>query len=242
MGEKCSWGKTMSGYKRLNIIVEGETEERFVNNTVTPYLGNFSIVTSVRKVESGRKKSKIFRGGLFNYEKAKGDITKWMREDQNPEVYFTTMFDLYALPENFPGQTLAHNIKDPYAKIDYLESEFSKDIADKSFIPYIQLHEFESLLFVQPAQLGNILFEAQNSVSELEKIADEFGGNPELIDEGKTTAPSKRIIKILPKYKSQKPTAGASAAGNTGIPLLKERCKHFRAWITKLEGLGTTPN
>lgn len=232
----------MNGYKRLNIIVEGETEERFVNNTLIPYLGNFSIVSSVRKVESGRKKSKIFRGGLFNYEKAKGDISKWMREDQNPEVYFTTMFDLYALPENFPGQTLANNMKDPYAKIDYLESEFGKDLSDRRFIPYIQLHEFEALLFVQPVQLGKILFEAQNCISELEKIKDEFDGNPELIDEGKTTAPSKRIINIIPAYKSQKPTAGAVAAGNTGIPLLKERCRHFREWVTKLESLGTTPD
>lgn len=232
----------MNGYKRLNIIAEGQTEERFVNETLTPYLGNFSIATCVRRVEFGRKRSKIYRGGLLNYEKAKGDITKWMREDQNPEVYFTTMFDLYALPENFPGKSVANNTKDPYQKVEYIESEFEKDISNKRFIPYIQLHEFESLLFVQPAQIGNILFEVRNSIPKLEKIADEFGGNPELIDEGKTTAPSKRIIKIIPAYESQKPTAGATAAGNTGIPLLKERCRHFREWVTKLESLGTTPD
>jgi hypothetical protein len=232
----------VSGYKRLNIIVEGQTEERFVRDTLTPYLGDYSIATAVRRVEFSRKKSKIYRGGLFNYEKAKGDITRWMREDQNPEVYFTTMFDLYALPENFPGQAIANRYREPYQKVDYLESEFAKDIEDKRFIPYIQLHEFEALLFVKPVSLTDILFEAKNCISELEKITNEFGGNPELIDEGETTAPSKRIINIIPAYKSQKSTAGAGAAGKTGIILLKDRCKHFSGWVTKLEEIGQKPD
>lgn len=230
----------MNHFRRLNVIAEGQTEERFVNDTLAPYLGDFSISTSVRKVEFGRKKGKIYRGGLLDYDRAKGDILRWMREDRNPEVCFTTMFDLYALPENFPGKSIANQKNDPYQKIDFLESEFGNDISDSRFIPYIQLHEFETLLFVQPERLTEILFENENKLKNLKKIAEKFNGNPELIDEGRQTAPSKRIIELIPVYESQKPTAGATAASRTGIPLLKERCRHFSEWITKLENLSSS--
>lgn len=239
MGEECHWGQTMSAFKRLNIIAEGQTEERFVNDTLSRYLSYFSIDTRVRCVETGRKYGKKFSGGLDGYEKAKNDIERWIREDRNNDVYFTTMFDFYALPEEFPGWSDAIKMSDPYEKVAHLEAELKKDIGDRRFIPYIQLHEFEALIFVDPAKLTDIFFEAQNSIATFEQITEKFNGNPELINEGPETAPSQRIIKVIPAYKFQKPTAGAGAVGNTGIPKLKERCRHFREWIEQLESLGT---
>ncbi len=82
---------------RLNMIVEGQTEEAFVNLVLVDHLGHFGISTSIRCVETGRKKNQIFRGGMISYKKAKKDISLWMKEDRKPDAFFTTMFDLYAL-------------------------------------------------------------------------------------------------------------------------------------------------
>lgn len=86
---------------RINIIVEGETEKIFINQTLTPYLSLKGIFPSARSVETGRQGSKIFRGGLSSYLKAKNDIIRWHKQD--PKSYITTMFDYYALPNDFPG-------------------------------------------------------------------------------------------------------------------------------------------
>jgi hypothetical protein len=64
--------------------------------------------------------------------------------------------------------------------------------------------------------------------------ADHEKYNPE-------TAPSKRIIKLIPEYEWNKVSVGASIAGLIGIDYLKGACKHFNDWITKLENLSQLP-
>ena len=90
--------------KRLHITAEGQTEESFVNKTLKQHLSQFGVYADVRCVLTGKKKAKTFRGGMTTYEKAKKDISRWLREEtSNTDVAFTTMFDFYALPEDFPG-------------------------------------------------------------------------------------------------------------------------------------------
>ena len=60
------------------------------------------------------------------------------------------MFDLYALPADFPGYAEARREVDPYGKVRILEDALGNDIADRRFIPYIQLHEFEALILADP--------------------------------------------------------------------------------------------
>ena len=90
-------------YVRLNIIVEGQTEETFVNLTLKPHLSRFSIGVSARVVTTKKERGTKYRGGLSTYFKAKRDITLWIKQDRNPDVRFTTMFDLYGLPPDFPA-------------------------------------------------------------------------------------------------------------------------------------------
>jgi len=57
---------------RLNIIVEGQTEETFINKILRPHLGDFNVFVTARRVETGRNRGKIFRGGndfLFKGQK-----------------------------------------------------------------------------------------------------------------------------------------------------------------------------
>jgi len=79
---------------RLNFIVEGQTEQLFVHDVLKNHLSFFEVYTFVRRVETGKRKGKIYRGGMTGYKKAKNDILNWMKEDKDPQARFTTMFDL----------------------------------------------------------------------------------------------------------------------------------------------------
>jgi len=59
------------------------------------------------------------------------------------------MIDLYKLPMDFPGKAANTRVpENPTPYVEALEKEFAKAINDRRFIPYIQLHEYEALLFV----------------------------------------------------------------------------------------------
>ena len=131
---------------RLNFIVEGQTEETFVNQTLRPYLANRLISVSARCVMTSQKRGINHRGGIRRYAQAKRDIELWMKGDQNSDARFTTMFDLYALPKDFPRYEAAARTNNPCERVATLEDALAGDIADVRFIPYVQLHEFEALL------------------------------------------------------------------------------------------------
>jgi hypothetical protein len=226
----------MRAFTRLNITAEGQTEERFVKDTLALHLGKFNVSTDVRCVLTSKDKRKSHRGGLISYTKAKSDIQMWLKEDNNPEARFTTMFDLYALPNDFPKYEESKKIVDAYDRVEFLENAFALDIQDHRFVPYIQLHEFESLLFSKPEELEIEYFEHAQEIKKLKQILAEKG-NPELINDNPETAPSKRIIKLIPEYEGNKVSVGASVVGLIGIDFLKKTCKHFNDWIVKLENL-----
>ena len=182
--------------RRLHITAEGQTEETFVNRTIRPYLAQFVVFADVRRVLTSRKRGKEFRGGMTSYMKAKNDIERWLQEEKhNTDVAFTTMFDYYALPSDFPGFAEAQRLRDPYQKVTTIEKAFAEEINDRRFIPYIQLHEFETLLFVDPQKFEIEYFDKPEGIATLCSIK-EYYDNPELINQGKETAPSKRIISV----------------------------------------------
>lgn len=63
-----------------------------------------------------KDKFKTFRGG-FDSKKFRKDISNWLLEDSKSDVRFSTMIDLYGLPTDFPGQTEASKVQDPYEKV-----------------------------------------------------------------------------------------------------------------------------
>ena len=95
---------------RLHFIVEGQTEETFVNLVLVPQLAVHSVWGKARCVMTSRRRGVKYRGGLDSYARARNDIVLWMKEDQNPDAFFTTMFDLYALPTDFPGYEEARRL------------------------------------------------------------------------------------------------------------------------------------
>lgn len=224
---------------RLHVTAEGQTEQAFVKTVLSPHLAAFNVFADARSVLTSKDKKvhKEYRGGLINYQKARADIVTWLKEDQHSECRFTTMFDLYALPEDFPGYVDAAKLNDPYARVLALEDAFRQDIDDRRFIPYIQLHEFEALILADPQQLDWEYLEHDEPISNLANMVGTQ--NPELINDGPQTAPSKRILKEIPEY--DKVTVGVSVAQKIGIASLRLKCSHFTNWLEKLEqeGQGT---
>ena len=136
--------------KIIHVLCEGQTEQGFVEEVLRPYL-QAQGVSGVKSILITTNKKKNARGGMLSYSQAVTDLEllRKMKVDGEYERHvFTTMFDLYALPDDFPGYEAAQAIAEPYARVASLETAFAEAINDGRFIPYIQLHEFEALLFV----------------------------------------------------------------------------------------------
>ena len=221
---------------RLNCIVEGQTELGFISDVLKPHLAARQVFAFSRCVETSRKRGRVWRGGTVKYERFKRDLTRWMKEDQNPDARFTTMVDLYAISGDFPGYEKAELQSDPSGRVELLEQHLAEDIGDRRLVPYIQLHEFEALLFCDPSPFEGLFVGCRQAVEELAQIASQFA-SPELINDGEHTAPSKRIIQHIPQYAKQKVFAGPLIAEDIGLAAIRDKCPHFRRWIEKLEAL-----
>ncbi len=222
---------------RLHITTEGQTEQNFAKRVLVPHLANSCVSVDARCVLTSRDRcaTREYRGGLLSYEKAKKDILCWMKEDDRAECRFTTMFDLYALPQDFPGYDAAKRQSDPYQKVKQLEEQMESDLNDTRFIPYLQLHEFETLILADPQQLDWEYLEHDTPINNLIKMVS--NQNPELINDSPKNAPSKRISREIPTY--DKATAGVSVANKIGLQTLRAKCPHFNQWLTRLEKLNS---
>ncbi|MCC6366142.1 MAG: DUF4276 family protein [Bryobacterales bacterium] len=112
--------------------------------------------------------------------------------------------------------------------------EDSRLRADVRFVPYLQLHEYEGLLFSDPAAFADAIGQPKLS-KELEIIRSSFP-TPEDINDDPNRAPSKRILDIYQAY--QKVIDGALAAERIGIDRMRAECPHFRDWLERLSALG----
>jgi len=88
---------------RLHSIVEGQTEEAFFNRVLVPHLSASQIYPDVQLLSPKRVASRQQKGGWTSYVSARRHLERWMKQDWNEGVWFTTMFDLYAMPYDFPA-------------------------------------------------------------------------------------------------------------------------------------------
>ncbi len=211
---------------RVNIICEGPTEELFVNKLLYPYFILKSIHVTPRNLGTGNK-----------YGRLRYNIIQWMKQD--PTAWVTTLIDLYGMNRHFPGYN-DHKHKPGPDKVKAVEAAVKVDIEKagmdtRRFIPYFQLHEFESLLFSEPGILEDWLsLDHKIQPDNFQKIRDGFD-TPEDINDNPQTAPSKRILAIVPSY--NKVTDGVLIAEDIGLSKIRQACPHFNAWMEQLEVL-----
>lgn len=218
--------------KILNILCEGQTEQLFASAVLKPYMRQYGIIVKSFLVAT----SKNSKGGVISYQQVVKDLRLLMgkyRYNSAEQHFYTTMFDLYALPNDFPG---FNNLNpDHYKYVSNIENAFASDINNPSFVPYIELHEFETLVL---CNLESMKLSYPDSAKELDKLdkswRKECNNNPELVNNKYDTSPSHRIINALgKKYHYNKPESGKNATINR-IDVLRQECRHFGEWIEKL--------
>ena len=91
---------------RLFVHVEGETEERFVNEVLSPHLYDhgFSRI-SARLIGNARQRDR--RGGIRAWTVVRKDIVNHLREDRGSIA--TTMVDYYGLPQTGSKSALSNS-------------------------------------------------------------------------------------------------------------------------------------
>lgn len=218
---------------RVNIICEGPTESRFISDVLAPYFWPHAIyLTPTLLGVPGQK------GGRVNYARVKKDILIQLKQDI--QVFCSTMFDFYGLGPGFPGST--HEVAlEGTQKAICIENAIGEDILttvpnlrpDLRLIPYLQVHEYEGLLFSDTTMFASALGQ-DNLAVHLASIRSNFA-TPEDINNNPNTAPSKRITSVYKQYK--KVIEGTVAAQRIGIDRMLQECPHFRNWILRLGAL-----
>lgn len=209
--------------KTVIIICEGPTEEVFCSNLLSQYLQN-SCRIEIRLL-----------GGNCNWQRIKDMVEKALKQQKNALV--TTFFDYYGVKtKKFPNwkETVGINKANVRERIEILENGMLEEIDSNlryRFIPYVQLHEFEALLFNNIEVFDEIFEFEQYDRAELLNIFNEFP-DPEMIDQGTETSPSHRLIKIIPAYR--KVIQGNAIAEKIGIEQIRQKNKHFNDWIEQL--------
>ncbi|MBI3822907.1 MAG: DUF4276 family protein [Planctomycetes bacterium] len=226
---------------RLRLFAEGPTEQTFADAVLKRHLAGFGVYLHPPVlIAHAKKKGKVHRGGGRRYLAMKNDIARFLAQEKGGDVFFTTMIDLYAIPSDFPGLADAEKLRHlPDKRVEFLEGAFGNDIGDRRFIPYIQLHEYEAYLFSDPTWFGFFYDHHEKQIAALKAIAAAVA-TPELIDDGQHSAPSKRIIAQLPDYADAKPVVGPQVAELTGLAVIRAKCPHFSAWVSRLETLQST--
>ncbi len=218
---------------RVLALVEGETEIAFVKTVLAPELAGKGVFLSATKIGSARGQS-----GIRSYESNRRDILAALKQDQGR--FCTTMLDYYGMPDDWPGRAEARE-KPPVERAVCVEARLGEDIAGamgpsfdrRRFVPYVQMHEFEAILFSNPHELAAAL-RMPAIEADLAAMVTQCG-SPEEIDDGETTAPAKRIRKLAPQY--NKIVGGILAAQRIGLAAIRRECRHFDDWVKQLETL-----
>lgn len=213
--------------KYVYIYCEGQTEESFVNTLLQPYFLNMDIHVTPIIHKTKRTPIRSYKGGVADYKSIKDELIKLCK---NSDYFVTTLFDYYGMPSNTPS--IDYCDVDIYKRIEHIENEIKKDIGYDNLAFNLLVHEFEGLLFSDP-QSFEVITNNKN-VAKLQAIRDK-AATPEHINNSVNTAPSKRIEGVISDY--TKVRQGIIVAKKIGIDKMISECKHFAAWISKIQNL-----
>ncbi|MFI3199659.1 MAG: DUF4276 family protein [Methylococcaceae bacterium] len=193
---------------RIGISVEGTTEERFIKTLLVPYLSQKEIYVTPVSIN-----------GNVSVDRVKHEL----RNLAYSFDYVSTFYDFYGFKGKVEGETKTT-----------LESRIKGSIKEEirgRLIPYIQMYEFEGLLFSSPAAIALVLQDESLNAWANNILAD-FNNNPEKVNDSTETAPSKRLEKST-NYR--KTTHGPNIAKQIGLAKMRNMCPGFNDWLTELE-------
>lgn len=216
---------------RVIIICEGPTEKEFCNDVLQPYFSKKEIFIHNPVIKQSN-------GGIVAWNALKNEIIRYLKHEK--KAFVTTFIDYYGLESNYPKWHEAKKESNKFKSMDLMEHamlEFIDESFRARFIPYIQLHEFEGLLFSdKDAILNNFDKEEINDIKYLNETIENFK-SPELINDSYETAPSRRLSRIIKGYGAEKSVYGSIIAKEIGLEKIRNKCKRFNSWIEKIENI-----
>ncbi len=222
------------------VLCEGDSEREFCNSVVAEHMRAHGVW--VRGTLAGKPNKK--QGGILRWEKCRREIL--VLGQQRSEHHVAVLVDYYAMPLCWPGREGA-----PSTPVEergtYVESCLREDLQSElgtQFIPCVQLHEFESLIFVDPEISARYIAGGSGQSShrtiadQLAGIRNGFQGRVERINDSPVTAPSKQIKGIVPGY--DKMAWGVTAVREVGVDTLRQGCPWLDRWLGCLESTSQT--
>ena len=201
---------------RLAIVVEGQTEEEFVNKVLASHLRTHAVEATPILLGG--------RGGRVTVERVAAHMARlfWTFDR------VTSMVDLYGFRnrEQASRGNLEHRIHDE------VDRKIRSSYDESRVFPYVQQYEFEGLLFSDVAVFGELEEAPSDLVMKLREIRSTFE-TPEDINDGKETHPSRRIEDLMPSY--HKRVHGSDLACSMGLAAIRAECPGFDGWIGRLE-------
>ena len=204
---------------RLAISVGGQTEEEFVKGVLADHLWSKGVVSQPILLGGS--------GGDVTVERLAADMANLFRSFD----FVTSLVDFYGFRNKGT------------VNVDELEEIVDKKVNDNiqgswdqsRVFSYVQQHEFEGLLFSAVSAFAGLIDAPDGAVDALREIRSQFP-TPEDINDSGDTAPSKRIVELIPRY--QKVVDGSLLAEEMGLEAIRAECPRFDAWVTRLESLG----
>lgn len=220
--------------KKVFVLVEGQTEEAFIKHVLAPALPGLWLVPSIVKTKvTGARPHK---GGTVTYEEFRRQLNLLLRDPTAALV--TTMFDYVDLEGDFPGRATAPGAT-ARARVLSVEQAIAAEVNHPRFRPYLSLHEFEAMLFVQPEKIAEVVQEPRIRAG-LEAVRARYAATPEDINDSPATSPSARIETLCEKEAGSralfsKRAHGPIIAGRIGLAAIRAQCPHFHDWVVGLE-------
>lgn len=201
---------------RLAIVVEGPTEWEFITNVLAVHLRP-QLVMTPRPLD----------GNV-----SIGRLAMYMADCFHSFDAVTSMVDFYGFRDKGDAQVeeLEQHIDEEIGK------RINKSWNESLVFSYVQKHEFESLLFSDVQVFADYFPEIPEAVEKFLAIRKQFD-TPEDINDGRETAPSKRIEQCLLPDKFQKSVAGPILAEDIGLSTMRKECRRFNRWVARLEAL-----
>ena len=208
---------------RLAVVVEGQTEQSFVNRVLVAPLWQRRIDATAALIGRGGGRQ---GGGHVNVDR----LAKTMSELYWSFDAVTSLVDFYGFERKGSA-----SVEDLETKIrDRIHTQIHRDWDERKVVPYVQRHEFEALLFTDVAAFSSIDV-GEEGIGRLQDVRSKFA-TPEDINDHTATAPSKRILQVVPHY--NKVVQGTIVAAQIGLDKMRSACPRFRAWLAQLEALG----
>lgn len=216
--------------KKLIIIYEGKTEQFFCEKLLLHHFAAFYIEIEHPLITHSN-------GGIVKWSFLKKQVMLTLQSNTNCLV--TTFIDFYGIKSrhDFPGWDAAIALEKNDEKMRQLEGEMLNDLDEAfrdRFIPYVQLYEFEALVFSEYKSFIAYYTEREANFKELQAICTTFA-NPEEINDTPKTTPSKSLNAHIKGY--DKYADGIDICELTGLTKIRSKCLRFNEWITKLENI-----